>query len=251
MKVTYSGPQFVAERNIRRIEGDLFLFENTVEIYDSIVVPHVSGPTSILSHLIVESGGGTIEFGKHARPMINNAAIYLPRNSFVLLKTSKIKLRIVNYCSIDELGVTKDPLYFVAEDIQQFGGLREIQEFMSGVRGDVLDYKEISRVAQNLKTSIDANYLDDGPLSRFEDGDGLSQGTLTYHFKKDFQITPKEYLNRARVIASMYALIRGGAVADSGFSSGFADLSRYYKNFKKFSHVPPGKYRVKDGSFTD
>src|SRR5262249_35806302 len=103
----------------------------------------------------------------------------------------------------------------------------------------------IAQISLNMKKYIDSIYRENCRLSEFKQCKNLSPGTVTYHFKKDFGITPKEYLSRCRVIASMYDLVSGKSITESAFESGFSDLSRYYKNFRKFSHVPPGDYHPK------
>ena len=245
MKVQYRGQQFAARRRIYRLKKDLFVFENDVEINDSLVVPHVSGPTTILSHFLVESGEGTIEYAGHGFPMEHNSVVYLPKNAFVLLKARRLRTKIINYCSVNELCDSKSPFFFVAEGFTPLRDLAEIRAFGKSRPRETASEAGISAASLELKKFIDTTYREERRLSEFKPSAKLSRGTLTYHFKKDFGITPKEYLNRSRVIASMYDLVSGKSIVDSAFESGFSDLSRYYKNFRKFSHVSPGNYHNK------
>jgi AraC-like DNA-binding protein len=180
--------------------------------------------------------------------MAHNSVVYLPKSSFVLLKTANIKTRIVNYWSTERMCDSDRAFYFVADGPEVFSGLGEIQNFLNNHPRHYFNDAGISPASLSLKKYIDGILREDRRLGDFKSSDGLSRGTLTYHFKNDFGLTPKEYLTRARVISSTYDLVSGKSIADSAFKSGFSDLSRYYKNFKKFYHVAPGDYRIKSDS---
>jgi AraC-like DNA-binding protein len=72
---------------------------------------------------------------------------------------------------------------------------------------------------------------------------GVSHAHLTRQFKTDFGLTPVDYQHRLRVTEAMNRLSRGEEILDIGYDVGFADTSRFYKNFRKITGTSPGKCR--------
>src|SRR5262245_32172787 len=60
-------------------------------------------------------------------------------------------------------------------------------------------------------------------------------------FKADFGLTPLDYQHRLRVSEAVNRLSRGEGILDTGYDVGFADTSRFYKNFRKITGTSPGK----------
>lgn len=70
---------------------------------------------------------------------------------------------------------------------------------------------------------------------------GVSHAHLTRQFKADFGLTPLDYQHRLRVSEAVNRLSRGEGILDTGYDVGFADTSRFYKNFRKITGTSPGK----------
>ena len=73
---------------------------------------------------------------------------------------------------------------------------------------------------------------------------GVSHAHLTRQFKRDFGLTPIDYLHHVRVSEAMGKLSLGEAAIDIGYDVGFNDTTRFYKDFKKVTGTSPGKCRA-------
>ena len=72
---------------------------------------------------------------------------------------------------------------------------------------------------------------------------GVSHAHLSRQFKADFGLTPVDYQHRVRVSEAINRLSRGEEILETGYDVGFADTSRFYKNFRKITGTSPGKCR--------
>jgi AraC-like DNA-binding protein len=69
---------------------------------------------------------------------------------------------------------------------------------------------------------------------------GVSNAHLSRQFRRDYGMSPREYLHQLRTADAPLELARGGAITDISFDSGYGDLSRFYKQFRKTTGTSPG-----------
>lgn len=83
--------------------------------------------------------------------------------------------------------------------------------------------KTIAEIAKNLKTT--PTYL----------------GRV---FKREMGLTMVEYKHLLRALESTFQMLAGASVTESYLQSGFNDVSRYNKAFKKIAKVPPSVFKT-------
>ena len=69
---------------------------------------------------------------------------------------------------------------------------------------------------------------------------GVSNEHLSRQFRRDYGMSPRAYLHQVRVADAPLELARGGAITDISHDSGYGDLSRFYKQFRKTTGTSPG-----------
>ena len=69
---------------------------------------------------------------------------------------------------------------------------------------------------------------------------GVSNSHLSRQFRRDYGMSPRAYLHQLRMADAPLELARGGAIADISHDSGYGDLSRFYKQFRKTTGTSPG-----------
>lgn len=71
----------------------------------------------------------------------------------------------------------------------------------------------------------------------------LSEGYFMRIFKKQFNITPIQYLNNLRLFHANLLLKHGSNVTEAANSCGFDNISYFIRQYKKRYHVTPGEFR--------
>ncbi|MEW6128543.1 MAG: AraC family transcriptional regulator [Acidobacteriota bacterium] len=101
-----------------------------------------------------------------------------------------------------------------------------------------------SLLAKRAKKIIDENWLASPSIAAIARTLKVSHPHLTRQFKKDYGLAPKTYLHKVRLHFAIWKLSQGEKIANVSFDSGYNDLSRFYKQFRKFMKTSPGSCRI-------
>ena len=94
-----------------------------------------------------------------------------------------------------------------------------------------------SLLSVKAKRLIDENYLAYPSIARIAERLGVSHAHLSRQFKRDFGMSPSEYLRRLRVADAPLRLARGEEIINVSLEVGYNDLSRFYKQFRKLQYL--------------
>jgi AraC-like DNA-binding protein len=86
-------------------------------------------------------------------------------------------------------------------------------------------------------------YTNDPSIARVAARLGVTNAHLSRQFRRDYGLSPREYLHQLRIADATLQLAKGESIADVSGDSGYGDLSRFYKQFRKTTSVPPGVCR--------
>jgi AraC-like DNA-binding protein len=101
-----------------------------------------------------------------------------------------------------------------------------------------------SSLSRRAKELVAMRYHSDVRIADIAHELGVSHAHLTRQFKRDFGLTPIDYLHHVRVSEAMGKLSLGSRPIDIGYDVGFNDTTRFYKDFKKVTGTSPGKCRA-------
>lgn len=104
------------------------------------------------------------------------------------------------------------------------------------------------KLANNIKDYLDENYAEKIDIKDISARFNLTNSQVTKIFQKTFALTPVEYRTKIRVFNSMFTLltdVKASSVIDIAFQTGFSDLSRFNKQFKKITQTTPSKFKFK------
>lgn len=90
---------------------------------------------------------------------------------------------------------------------------------------------------------IAETYKDDPSIARVAARLGVTNAHLSRQFRRDYALSPREYLHQLRIADATLQLAKGDRIADVSGDSGYGDLSRFYKQFRKTTRMPPGVCR--------
>jgi AraC-like DNA-binding protein len=121
------------------------------------------------------------------------------------------------------------------------------QELASIVRKPIpfvaLENEAAAPLSRRAKTLVASNYRSEIAIARIARELGVSHAHLTRQFKRDYGLTPIDYLHRLRVSDAMGRLSQGDKILDVGYEVGFNDTTRFYEDFRKVTGTSPGKCR--------
>lgn len=101
-----------------------------------------------------------------------------------------------------------------------------------------------SAVAYNVRDYISKDCNAELSIKEVADHFGYSHAVMTRQFKKCFGITPIQFRNTLRVFDAMMNMIKENtSVLDAAYSSGFSDLSSFYRKFKRHINAAPCQFR--------
>jgi AraC-like DNA-binding protein len=101
----------------------------------------------------------------------------------------------------------------------------------------------ISPLSQRARKLIASSYRSDLSIRDVARQLHVSHAHLARQFKRDFGLTPLNYLHRLRVSEAMGKLSKGEPPLEVGYEVGFNDTSRFYSDFLKVTGTSPGKCR--------
>jgi AraC-like DNA-binding protein len=90
---------------------------------------------------------------------------------------------------------------------------------------------------------IAKTYTDDPSIARVAARLSVTNAHLSRQFRRDYALSPREYLHQLRIADATLQLAKGESIADVSGNSGYGDLSRFYKQFRKNTRMPPGACR--------
>jgi AraC-like DNA-binding protein len=100
-----------------------------------------------------------------------------------------------------------------------------------------------SSLSSKAKKLIGELRASDPSIGRIAARLGVSNAHLSRQFRRDYGMSPREYLHQLRIADAPLQLARGGAIADVSLDSGYNDLGRFYKQFGKVTKSSPGRCR--------
>lgn len=102
-----------------------------------------------------------------------------------------------------------------------------------------------SSTAQKIKHQIDQNFQTGITMTQISRKLRSSPAVLSREFKKCYGYTPSYYKKGLRSTVGAHALLSGVPPVEAASIAGFADLSRFYKQFKEYLKSTPGDLLVK------
>ncbi|MEQ1905604.1 MAG: AraC family transcriptional regulator [Pirellulaceae bacterium] len=97
-----------------------------------------------------------------------------------------------------------------------------------------------NRICSEAKRLIDRNYLSGPSIAKIAGQIGVSHAHLSREFKREFGMTPSQYLHKLRVADAAFLLAQGEKIVNVAMDVGYGDLSRFYNQFRKNTNASPG-----------
>ncbi len=111
-------------------------------------------------------------------------------------------------------------------------------------RSDLFEFSPNKEIAVKVKKAIELMFLENLKLNDEIFKVGLSQRQMVEVFKKEYNMTPKAYMDKLRLQQAKNLLkTTDKEIIDIALSVGFSSISAFYKFFKENTNTTPKAYR--------
>jgi AraC-like DNA-binding protein len=100
-----------------------------------------------------------------------------------------------------------------------------------------------SSLSRKARTLIAGGYVEDPSIAGVADRLGVSHAHLSRQFRRDYGVTPRDYLHQLRIADVPFRLAQGESIAEVSWGAGYRDLTRFYVQFRKATQTPPALCR--------
>ncbi len=107
-----------------------------------------------------------------------------------------------------------------------------------------LDKKKLS--INHCISYIDIHFDEDISLKQIAKMSAMSTTTFCNLFKKTTGMSFREYLNKKKIERAQSYLRAGEGVNETAYICGFKEISTFYRNFVKYTGIPPSEYKSKN-----
>ena len=135
----------------------------------------------------------------------------------------------------------KNVRYFASGEAAQTAGFRPCKR----CRPDLPDHSPEQECARRIKELLEKHFLERQDLAAAMRRSGVTPNRSAAVFKRQYGMTPLEYLNRLRAERAKRLLAETDMpIVDLAADVGFAGLSAFYHFFKKQTGTTPKEYRA-------
>jgi len=225
-----------------------YTINDRISIEGEGISPFVFCAGWLLEILEIESG----EFyflrnGEPIRPASRRFGVFYPPFSVVRSYVRKMKgtVRGVGTTALFP-DLPKHPVIFETDHKKSFTTAGEACEILAAAKNlqSIEPNTKLSLLSVRAKRLIDDNYLAFPSIARVAQRLNVSHAHLSRQFKRDFDMSPSEYLHHLRVADATYRLSLGESIIDISHDVGYNDLSRFYKQFRKKTTTSPANCRT-------
>jgi AraC-like DNA-binding protein len=220
-----------------------YAIDDVVSIEGDGISPFVFGRGWLLEIIEVESG----EFyffhdSEKVVPRGRRFGIFYPPFCFVrsYVKDLKGLVRSVGHTELLP-GLPTHPVIFETDFDGSLASASDAVNILASAENiqSIEPKSDPSLVSIRAKRLIDENYLVFPSIARIAKRLKVSHAHLSRQFKRDFAMSPSEYLHQLRVAEATFRLSIGEPIIDISHEVGYNDLSRFYKQFRKNTRTSP------------
>lgn len=232
-----------SRRRTELLSDGSYLFEDELpeELLDAVVITCSAWLLELYD--LTAGAVGFLVDAQQVRSANNCFGVLYPPFSLTRLRIQSPRGRVVGIAGSVDLPdeLLGSPLLFDISFMCPTSGAAAIDLIRASTNRQSVDaYPSASLISREAKRLIDENHLAYPSIARIAERLGVSHAHLSRQFKRDFGMSPSEYLRRLRVADAPLRLARGEEIINVSLDVGYNDLSRFYKQFRKTTNTSPG-----------
>lgn len=234
--------EIITRRETRFLPDGTYLFRDQLKI-ESVVTTAVVTCTGWLLEMY-QLRAGELYFlsgRKEIRPIGKRFGVFYPPYALVRPCFINAKGSLVGLAGTAPLSAEINTSPFVFEITPPLGVTSVTEILEAGGNRQAIDANpKASSLTIKARKLIIEGHDSDLSIARIAARLGVSNAHLSRQFRRDYGMSPRAYLHQLRVADAPLELARGAAIADISHDSGYGDLSRFYKQFRKTTGTSPG-----------
>jgi len=235
----------LTRRKTALLPDGAYLFEDDLEISGALNATVITCSAWLLE--LYELQAGELIFirgAEHIRPDTKHFGVFYSPFSITRLSFKNAKAHVLGVAATQSLPseLTITPIVFESTFSAPPNGVAQVMEILraGNNRQPIEINPKASLLSLKAKRLIDESYLVYPSIARIAKRLGVTHEHLSRQFKRDFGMSPSDYLRQLRVADAPLRLARGEEIVNVSQAVGYNDLSRFYKQFRKTTDTSPG-----------
>lgn len=238
-----SGPEeIISRRETGFLPDGTYLFRDQLKIEGLVATTVVTCTGWLLELYQLKRGALHFLRGKEEiHPAGKCFGVLYPPYALVRPCLENATGHLLGFAGTAALPLGMDAVPFVFEAMPPLE-VRSVSEILAAGRNRqaIEANPKASSLSIRARKLIVEGYADTLSIARVAARLGVSNEHLSRQFRRDFGMSPRAYLHQLRLADAPLELARGEAIADISHDSGYGDLSRFYKQFRKSTGTSPG-----------
>lgn len=237
--------EMIARRETSFLPDGTYLFDDRLEIKGVVTAAVVTCTGWLLELHSLTSGELCFLKGQtEIRPGGKCFGAFYPPFAIVRPRFNNAQGNLVGLAGTHSLPAGIPAVPFIFETTPSWRAERVIQILEAARDRQSVDANpNASSLSIKAKRLIIEARSSDPSIARIAARLGVSHEHLSRQFRRDYRMSPREYLHQLRIADVPLQLARGAAIADVAQEAGYGDLSRFYKQFYKATRTSPGVCR--------
>lgn len=234
---------------INKISNELIYLEREHHYTQGFETVDTFGDFSVLAVADLKEGSVVLSIGEESISLNGPVALYVPKYSVIKWNISTPVLKWSAYITRQSLSDHLKTVTVLTEFDRPVGSIDDLKEI---ILHSTIQYSFSKANEQHLdlqiKLFLDQNQTEHLEINQVGAYFGLTSSQVTKIFKKQYAITPVDYRSKVRIFNSMINLLMSQEKKDVtkiALDSGFADLSRFNKQFKKITRTTPSRFKFR------
>jgi AraC-like DNA-binding protein len=230
----------------RLLADGVYTFRDRLDIEDTLTITMVKGLSWLLEYFEIEEGEFSFASGTtNVFPRGKKCWVFYPAFSLSRPFFRRFRGTVTGMASTDYLGARciGKPLLFESNASILETPITDILASASNLQSVELNPGASALSIRARQLIVDA-FPNDPSIAQVAARLGVSNAHLSRQFRRDYGMSPREYLHQVRMADVPLRLARGETISDVSGSAGYGDLSRFYKQFAKRTRTSPGVCRT-------
>ena len=245
-------PEFGNQEIITRLEtrflaDGTYVFEDQLDVKGMVTAKVITCSAWLLEMYELKAGELFFSRGQtDVYPATKCFGVFYPPFTISQPCLRKVKGRVIGMAAAKPLpGIPSVPTIFEMNSVMLPLGAGQVSEILkAGCNRQSIEVNpKASSLSVRAKRLVDKTRAMDPSIARIAARLGVTHEHLSRQFRRDYGMSPRDYLHQLRLADVPLQLARGEAIADVSQEVGYGDLSRFYKQFRKNTRTSPALCR--------